>query len=917
MSICKGISPFLAHYLTHEQQFSFKEDSAEVCTFSNQTTTEFPIRPDSFNISVIPQESRLTHKKTLRWLLKNDFIPSLRGKEIVFIPSLGSPISSQTLDLPFPIHAITLLSTRILASADGMWIRLWDLSTKTCLRTLSYDGANVSSLTHFPDGTLVGAGRGRITLWNSSTGECLKKIDINPSSPLVLEPLSGKLLAMSNHSDIEIWDLSSGTCRFTLKGHTAVVKSLAKLPGELLASASEDRTIKIWDFSKGEFVRTLQAVTNGIMIAIPKRIVDLPNGILISAIDNLILVCNPAGGVHSLGSHRVKGLALLHDFGILAILSDDHTVKLLRKDECITTLEHDSPVHSLASLPGEILATVSDKTVKLWKLPLHASSEKVDGVQVLAFCDRAIGQMQAQLAEEGADDPENLVCPITRALFREPRIANCGHTFEKSAIESHLQGHQLCPLCRTSIYDLKENWTVKQLAEEARNNCPIPSPIHPLLNNDINTALNCIEAGKALAAKGDLGGALDLFKKAMRFTNRSEDYAVIPPLFEQRKDTLKASLAYLHLAKCQFHEGKLDQVDATFEKILQLNLYTKAPPGIKEAYAAFCQMRGDNVSAFSLYQELAQKPDLKRDETIYYLEHALMCDPSSIETYEKLLPFYDPERKITLYLMAFLHLFSTQPEKAKEFLEKARQSASDNPLVHLAYLSHLNKNQTQERLEIYRTLAAISEKEKALIYLRKALRSEQFGDFRRYVSALLQSKELEKAEKVYLDWSNLCTKKNHHSYGINVLNEAVEKIGEKSSFLERLFTIFTELYSQSATYENHFKDTARRLGDIYEREKKFAEAERVYRSAYEKFQEFESGCKLADMLQEQGKTEESVRIYYNLSETAFYRKEFDKILPCFERIKQFDPAYQWLTQRQKQSLFTHYYLSILFQPLSR
>ena len=72
-------------------------------------------------------------------------------------------------------------------------------------------------------------------------------------------PHQNVLASASDDSTIKVFDLESGSCEKTLKGHTMPVTSIKyTADGNLLVSASADLTIKIWDVSKEYIcVRTL------------------------------------------------------------------------------------------------------------------------------------------------------------------------------------------------------------------------------------------------------------------------------------------------------------------------------------------------------------------------------------------------------------------------------------------------------------------------------------------------------------------------------------------------------------------------------------------------------------------------------------------------------------------------------------
>jgi WD40 repeat protein len=74
----------------------------------------------------------------------------------------------------------------------------------------------------------------------------------------------GRLLASgSDDNTIKLWEVASGSPVRTLTGHTYAVNSVAFSPdGLLLASGSDDKTIKLWEVASGSLVRTLSGHTD-------------------------------------------------------------------------------------------------------------------------------------------------------------------------------------------------------------------------------------------------------------------------------------------------------------------------------------------------------------------------------------------------------------------------------------------------------------------------------------------------------------------------------------------------------------------------------------------------------------------------------------------------------------------------------
>jgi F-box/WD-40 domain protein 7 len=96
-----------------------------------------------------------------------------------------------------------------------------------------------------------------IKVWNLETGECLRTLKGHEDSVTCFEFLDEKLISGSWDGTIKIWDLSKYECLKTLVGHSYRVSNL-KTYGNKLLSSSWDCQIKIWDLANSKCIRTLK-----------------------------------------------------------------------------------------------------------------------------------------------------------------------------------------------------------------------------------------------------------------------------------------------------------------------------------------------------------------------------------------------------------------------------------------------------------------------------------------------------------------------------------------------------------------------------------------------------------------------------------------------------------------------------------
>lgn len=149
-------------------------------------------------------------------------------------PGVRSPFGT---DITIPQAGSWLLAPTVAPSACGgedQTIKLWDVATGQCCRTLLGHTGVVQSIALSPDGLfLVSATLNQsIRLWEVQTGQCVKTWQGYSKVVfcVVFHP-NGRMLA-SSHGDktVRLWDVESGDCLNCLQGHGDRVPSVAFSP---------------------------------------------------------------------------------------------------------------------------------------------------------------------------------------------------------------------------------------------------------------------------------------------------------------------------------------------------------------------------------------------------------------------------------------------------------------------------------------------------------------------------------------------------------------------------------------------------------------------------------------------------------------------------------------------------------------
>jgi WD40 repeat protein len=187
----------------------------------------------------------------------------------------------------------------------------------------------------------------------------------------------GKVLASSSDDgSIRLWDAGTGKELLALASGSEDVDTVAWSPdGKTLASGGTDATVKLWDAGSGKLLRKVSGQAGTV-----HSVAWSPDGrTLASGGDGLsVMLWDAATGklIHSLSGHTsfVDSLAWSPDGKTLASGSADETIKLwdTNRGNLLSTLEGPgSIVDSVAWSPdGKTLASGNwDETVRLWDAP--------------------------------------------------------------------------------------------------------------------------------------------------------------------------------------------------------------------------------------------------------------------------------------------------------------------------------------------------------------------------------------------------------------------------------------------------------------------------------------------------------------------------------------------------------------------
>lgn len=231
--------------------------------------------------------------------------------------------------------AIVSKGNLIASSSDVAGVSLWEWQNRRRReneRWVTGHQHNILSLLVTPDDrVLVTGGLDGIRLWNIQAMKpiyTLVRFDV--VTALAIHPNGYILASASQDGTLKLWNLRTSKLLEEIEGHQEAINTLTFTPdGEILISGSRDRSIKLWRSGTGELLKTLENTGNINAIAVH------PSGVLFASgsREGIRLWDIETGEIiNTFAGHSdwVEALAFSPDGSMLASGGFDNQVKLWR-----------------------------------------------------------------------------------------------------------------------------------------------------------------------------------------------------------------------------------------------------------------------------------------------------------------------------------------------------------------------------------------------------------------------------------------------------------------------------------------------------------------------------------------------------------------------------------------------------------